>query len=113
MVKLPKLAAAQTAQDTRLADVLRLSVIEGLSIRAIARRRQRSRKTVRQLLGRAAERKPLSSAPHASVLPVKLVPTITGGDNRRIRRRPGRRIRSVGDVTDLRQLLLVPDDHQP
>jgi len=113
MAKLPKPAAALTAQDTWLADVLWLSVIEGLSIRAIARRLQRSRKTVRKLLGRTAERKPISSEPRASVLPVKLVPTITGGDNRRVRRRPGRRIRGVGDVTDLRQLRLVPDDNQP
>jgi hypothetical protein len=31
--------------------------------------------------------------------------------DRRIRRRPGRRIRGVGDFTDLRQLRLVPDDN--
>jgi hypothetical protein len=31
--------------------------------------------------------------------------------DRRVRRRPGRRIRGVGDFTDLRQLRLVPDDN--
>jgi hypothetical protein len=31
--------------------------------------------------------------------------------DRRIRRRPGRRIRGVGDFADLRQLRLVPDDN--
>ena len=113
MAKLPKLAAALTAQGTRLADVLRLSLVEGLSISAIARRLQRSRKTVRKLLGRAAESKPLSSEPRPPVLPVKLVPTITRGDSRRVLRRPGRSIRGVGDFTDLRQLRLVPDDNPP
>jgi transposase len=68
MSKLPKLAAALTAQDTRLSDVLRLSLVEGLSIRAIAQRLQVSRKTVRKLLGRAAERKPPSSEPCTSLL---------------------------------------------
>jgi transposase len=68
MARLPKLAAARSEQDTRLSDVLRLSLVEGLSIRAIARRLQLSRKTVRRLLGRAAERKPLSSEPRTSSL---------------------------------------------
>jgi hypothetical protein len=31
--------------------------------------------------------------------------------DRRVRRRPGRRIRGVGDFTDLRQLRLIPDDN--
>ena len=31
--------------------------------------------------------------------------------DRRVRRRPGRRIRGVGDFADLRQLRLVPDDN--
>lgn len=65
-----KLAAALTAQDTRLSDVLRLSFVEGLSIRTIARRLQMSRKTVRTLRGRAAERKPPSSEPRTSLLDV-------------------------------------------
>jgi transposase len=68
MVKLPKLAVAPTAQDTRLSDVLRLSLVEGLSIRAIARRLQLSRKTVRRLLGRAQERMPPASEPRTSLL---------------------------------------------
>jgi len=63
-----KLAAAPSAQDTRLSDVLRLSLVEGLSIRAIARQLQLSRKTVRRLLGRATERTPPSSEPRASLL---------------------------------------------
>ena len=113
MAKLPKLAAALTAPDTRLAAVLRISLVAGLSIRALAQRLRRSRTTVRKLRRRAAERKPLSSEPRAPVLPVKLGPTITGGNNRRVRQRPGRRMRGVGDVTDLRQLQLVPDDHEP
>jgi len=32
MARLPKLAAALSAQDTRLSEVLRLSLVEGLSI---------------------------------------------------------------------------------
>lgn len=68
MAKLPKLAAVLSEQDTRLSDVLRLSLVEGLSIRAIARRLKLTRKTVRRLLGRAAERKPPSSEPRASLL---------------------------------------------
>jgi hypothetical protein len=31
--------------------------------------------------------------------------------DRRVRRRPGRRIRGVGDFSDLRQLRLVPNDN--
>jgi hypothetical protein len=31
--------------------------------------------------------------------------------DRRVRQRPGRRIRGVADFADLRQLRLVPDDH--
>jgi len=58
MAKLRKLAAAPTEDDAGLSEVLRLSLVEGLSIRAIARRLRLSRKTVRRLLGRAHERKP-------------------------------------------------------
>lgn len=56
MAKQPK--AVAPAADTQLPEVLRLSLIEGLSIRAIAKRLQLSRKTVRKLLGRAPARKP-------------------------------------------------------
>jgi transposase len=68
MAKLHKLAATLAEQDTRLSEVLRLSLVEGLSIRAIARRLQLTRRTVRRLLGRAEERTPPSSEPRASLL---------------------------------------------
>ena len=58
MARLPKLAAALSAQDTRLSEVLRLSLVEGLSIRAIAKRLKLSRKTVRRLLARGPEHGP-------------------------------------------------------
>ena len=44
------------AEATQLSEALRLSLIEGLSIRAISRRLQMTRKTVRKLLGRAPTR---------------------------------------------------------
>jgi transposase len=45
--------------DDRTAEVLRLSYVEGLGVRAIARRLSMARKTVRKLLGRVLpERKP-------------------------------------------------------
>jgi IS30 family transposase len=68
MAKLPKLAAALSEQDTRLSEVLRLSLVEGLSIRAIAKRLKLSRKTVRRLLARGPERQPPSSEPRPSLL---------------------------------------------
>ena len=68
MARLPKLAAALSAQDTQLSEVLRLSFVEGLSIRAIAKRLKLSRKTVRRLLARGPERKPPSSEPRTSLL---------------------------------------------
>lgn len=68
MSKLPRLAAALTEQDTRLSEVLRLSLVEGLSIRAITRRTKLSRKTVRRLLARGPERKPPPSEPRPSLL---------------------------------------------
>jgi transposase len=52
MSKLPRLAATLAEQDTRLAEVLRLSLVEGLSIRAITKRLKMSRKTVRRMLAR-------------------------------------------------------------
>jgi len=68
MSRSPKLAAVVSEQDTRLSEVLRLSLVEGLSIRAIARRLQLTRKTVRKLLARGPTRKPPSSEPRASLL---------------------------------------------
>jgi transposase len=57
------------AAESQLPEVLRLSLIEGLSIRAIARRLQLSRKTVRKLLGRASARtSPLDGSPRSSLL---------------------------------------------
>ena len=41
-----------SAPDTRLADVLRLALVEGQSVRAISRGLSMSRRTVRRLLGR-------------------------------------------------------------
>lgn len=60
--------AALTVHDTRLAEVLRLSLMEGLSIRAIAKRLQLARKTVRRMLARGPARKPLPSTPRPSLL---------------------------------------------
>lgn len=68
MAKLPKLAAALAEQDTRLSEVLRLSLVEGLSIRAITKRLKLSRKTVRRLLARGPARTPPSSSPRPSLL---------------------------------------------
>ena len=44
-----------SAPDTRLAEVLRLALVEGQSVRAISRGLSMSRRTVRRLLGRAAD----------------------------------------------------------
>lgn len=66
----PKIPAVST-DTTQLAEVLRLSLIEGLAIRAIARRLQLSRKTVRKMLGRAPTLKhPLTEMPRGSLLDV-------------------------------------------
>ena len=66
----PRLGAT-SADTTQLAEVLRLSLMEGLSIRAIACRLQLSRKTVRKLLGRAPPPKtPLAEMPRGSLLDV-------------------------------------------
>ncbi len=58
--------------DAQLAEVLRLSLIEGMAIRAIARRLQLSRKTVRKMLGRAPapNKRPLTEMPRGSLLDV-------------------------------------------
>ena len=68
----PKISAAVRAVEadaTRLSEALRLSLLEGLSIRAISRRMQLARKTVRKLLGRGAIAKgALVAAPRGSVL---------------------------------------------
>jgi transposase len=64
----PKVPAA-SLPTTQLSEVLRLSLIEGLSIRAISRRLQLARKTVRKLLGRAPARPlPLKEMPRGSLL---------------------------------------------
>jgi len=66
----PKIPVA-SEDTTALAEVLRLSLIEGLAIRAIARRLQLSRKTVRKMLGRApALKRPLAEMPRGSLLDV-------------------------------------------
>lgn len=64
----PKVPAA-SLPTTQLSEVLRLSLIEGLSIRAISRRLQLARKTVRKLLGRAPVRpSSLKQMPRGSLL---------------------------------------------
>lgn len=69
MAKQPTVATS--AADTQFPEALRLSLVEGLSIRAIARRLQLSRKTVRKLLGRAPARTPpLEPLPRVSLLDV-------------------------------------------
>lgn len=68
MTKLTKVEAPLAEQDTRLAEVLRLSLIEGLSLRAIAKRLHLSRKTVRRMLARGPARTPPSSTPRPSLL---------------------------------------------
>jgi transposase len=69
MARRPTRAAALSEpSDTRLSEVLRLSLVEGLSIRAIAKRLTLSRKTVRRLLARGPERQAPSSEPRPSLL---------------------------------------------
>jgi transposase len=60
----------------RVAEVLRLGLIEGMALRAIARKLQMTRKTVRKVLGRhQAVSKPTAAAPRISILDPYL-PTI-------------------------------------
>jgi len=55
-------------RSDQLAEVLRLSLLEGLSARAIAKRLFLSRNTVRKMLGRAPARTPRPSPPRGSIL---------------------------------------------
>lgn len=87
MVGAIQLAAALSEQDTQLSDVLRLSLVEGLSIRAIARRLQLS----------------LGVGTQSVVYRVEVA-------ERGRRRRRDTRIQGVGDFAELRQLRLVSDD---
>ncbi len=53
----------------KLAEVLRLSMVEGLSMRAIARRLSMSRKTIRKILGRPLpSERPQAKEPRYSIL---------------------------------------------
>lgn len=54
--------------EDRTAEVLRLAYIEGLGVRAIARRLSMARKTVRRLLGRAPMRHAVRAEPRGSIL---------------------------------------------
>ncbi len=54
--------------DDRTAEVLRLAYIEGLGVRAIARRLSMARKTVRRVLGRAQPRPAVRPASRGSLL---------------------------------------------
>ena len=51
----------------RTAEVLRLGLVEGVGVRAIARRLGMARKTVRKILGRAVP-KPTAAAARTSLL---------------------------------------------
>lgn len=57
-----------TKHDDRLAEVLRLSLLEGLSNRAIAKRLSMSRNTVRKMLCGTLATKPRPSPPRGSIL---------------------------------------------
>lgn len=64
-----KTPTSSTSPDaTQLSEALRLSLIEGLSIRAISRRLLITRKKVRRLLGRAPVRSPALKEPRGSLL---------------------------------------------
>ena len=52
----------------RTAEVLRLGLIEGVSVRQIARRLQMSRKTIRKILGRRSAPPKPAIAPRGSLL---------------------------------------------
>jgi transposase len=55
-------------ESARLSEVMRLSLLEGVSIRAIAKRMKIARKTVRRLLGRARSRTAVPATPRVSIL---------------------------------------------
>jgi transposase len=57
-----------SAPDPRLAEVLRLALVEGQSVRAISRGLSMSRRTVRRLLGRAADLRRRAAAPKRTSL---------------------------------------------
>jgi len=54
--------------DPRVAEVLRLGLVEGLSVRAIAKRLRMARKTVRTILGRHRAPPKPAAAPRGSIL---------------------------------------------
>jgi hypothetical protein len=53
--------------DDRTAEVSRLGLVEGVGVRAIARRLRMARKTVRQILGRSAAMNSSSVMPSATI----------------------------------------------
>lgn len=63
-------AESSTAlSDVTRTEVLRLAHVDGLSVRAIARRLSLARKTVRKILGRGpASKRAFSELPHYSLL---------------------------------------------
>ncbi len=87
MARSVQLVAALSEQDTQLSDVLRLSLVEGLSLRTIARRLQLS-------LGLGTQ---------------SVFYRVEVAECGR-RRRYDTRIQGVGDFAELRQLGLVSDD---
>src|SRR5258706_7978017 len=104
----------------RVAEVLRLGLVEGLAVGAIARRLHRARKRVRQILGRHRAPPKLAPEPRASILdpyetairavlddtPEMLAPAVLE------RLRP---LGYTGGVTILRDRLrrLLPPGHRP
>jgi transposase len=58
----------QLDHSGRVAEVLRLGLVEGVAVRAIARRLHMARKTVRQILGRHRAPPKLAAEPRGSVL---------------------------------------------
>ncbi|MDP1826902.1 MAG: sigma factor-like helix-turn-helix DNA-binding protein, partial [Archangium sp.] len=54
--------------DTRPAEVLKLHLVDGLSVRAIAKRLNMSRNTVRKVVGRGPKKPHTATTPRASLL---------------------------------------------
>jgi transposase len=62
------MAGDARAGDPRIADALKLHLIDGLSVRAISKRLKMSRNTVRRVVGRGAPKPRTPAAPRSSLL---------------------------------------------